>query len=80
MLYPIRKIANAIVTIVCMASLFCAAVLAKKAFAYDAGACYVVSSPDARAMCLAKAYHQPAYCYSIQDADKRAACIAEVRK
>lgn len=48
-------------------------------FAADAGACYTIASPDARALCLAKARGEPSTCYSIQDGGLRAQCLAEVR-
>lgn len=48
--------------------------------AQRASACYVVSDPDGRAYCLAKAHGDPGRCYVIQRPDLRALCIAEVRR
>lgn len=45
----------------------------------NAGICYSVTDPDYRALCRAKAHHQPGYCYSIQRQDIRAQCLADVR-
>jgi len=42
-----------------------------------AGRCYTITNPDYRALCRAKAHHQPGYCYSIQQSDVRAQCLAE---
>lgn len=45
----------------------------------NAGRCYAISDPDYRALCRAKAHHQPGYCYSIQQQDLRVQCLADVR-
>lgn len=50
------------------------------AHADDAGSCYSIASPDARAWCLAKAHADPGRCYSIQDSAMRSMCLAEVRR
>lgn len=47
--------------------------------ATDAGACYTISSQDARSYCLAKARKEPSPCYSIRNPDMRAQCLAETR-
>lgn len=45
----------------------------------SAGHCYSITNSDYRALCRAKALHQPGYCYSIQRQDVRAQCLADVR-
>lgn len=45
-----------------------------------AGACYSISNPDQRTLCLARAHGNPGLCYSIKAADLRAQCLAEVKK
>lgn len=45
----------------------------------DAGSCYTISSPDYRALCLARAHKDPGRCYAIQDSAIRSQCLAEVR-
>jgi hypothetical protein len=45
-----------------------------------AGACYSISNPDQRTLCLARAHGNPGLCYSIKAADLRARCLAEVKK
>lgn len=50
------------------------------AAATDAGTCYTISDPDARALCRAKAHKDSSICYSIQRQDLRAECQAETRK
>ncbi|MEE7477797.1 hypothetical protein [Methylobacterium hispanicum] len=62
------------------AFLLAVTLLASAAQAADAGACYTISDPDARAYCLAKARQEPAGCYTVQRADLRAQCQAEVRR
>lgn len=53
---------------------------ASPAFSTDAGSCYAIGSPDARAYCLAKAHKDPGRCYAIQDSATRSQCLAEVRR
>ena len=65
----------AIITLV-----FFSAVAAVHAVAAEASDCYVISDPDRRAMCLAKAHKDSGRCYSIQRQDLRAECQAETRK
>lgn len=48
--------------------------------ATDAGTCYTISDPDARALCRAKAHKDSSICYSIQRQDLRAECKAETQK
>lgn len=48
--------------------------------ATDAGTCYTISDPDARALCRAKAHKDSSICYSIKRQDLRAECQAETRK
>lgn len=50
------------------------------AHADDAGSCYSISDPEARAWCRAKAHNDSSACYSIQRSDLRAQCLAEVRR
>lgn len=57
----------------------CWAAFTGAALAADAGSCYSISDPDARAYCLARAHRDPARCYSISDAGLRSQCLAEVR-
>lgn len=45
-----------------------------------AGACYSISNPDQRTLCLARAHGNPGLCYSIKAADLRAQCLAETKK
>ncbi|WP_201208995.1 hypothetical protein [Rhodocyclus purpureus] len=45
-----------------------------------AGACYSISNPDQRTLCLARAHGNSGLCYSIKAADLRAQCLAEVKK
>lgn len=47
--------------------------------AISAGRCYIITDPDYRALCRAKAHHEPSYCYSIQRQELRAECLAEAR-
>lgn len=56
-----------------------ALIASSAANAADAGSCYSIASPDARAWCLAKAHKDPGRCYSIQDSAMRSTCLAEVR-
>lgn len=56
------------------------ALMAIPAEAADAGACYNIDVPDARAICLARAKHDPSYCYNVQRAELRAACLADVSR
>lgn len=46
----------------------------------DSSSCYVISNPDARAYCRAKAQQNSSACYDIQSSDLRAMCLAEVRR
>lgn len=50
------------------------------ALAGDTGACYNISSSDARSYCIAKARKDSAPCYNIRSADMRSMCLAEVKK
>lgn len=50
------------------------------AWAADAGACYSVDDPDARAYCLARAHGNPGRCYAVQDSALRSMCLAELRR
>lgn len=50
------------------------------AHAADASACYVLTSSDAKQVCLARAHGDPSRCYGVQDSERRAQCFAEVRK
>ncbi len=54
--------------------------LASAAQAADAGPCYTISDPDARAWCRARAHQDASACYAIQRSDLRAQCQAEVRR
>lgn len=56
----------------------CAALPSGEAIA-DAGSCYAVNEPDARAYCLARVRKDPGMCYAVQRSDLRAQCLAEVR-
>lgn len=63
-----------------MACVVLASVLTSAAAsAADAGSCYVISDPDARALCRAKAHQDASICYSIRRQDLRAECMAEAR-
>lgn len=44
-----------------------------------AGACYSISSPDQRTLCLARAHGNPGLCYSIKAADVRVICLSQVK-
>lgn len=50
------------------------------AFASGAADCYVISDPDVRALCRAKAHADSSICYAIKRQDLRAYCQAETRK
>ncbi|MGL6564830.1 hypothetical protein [Aeromonas hydrophila] len=50
------------------------------AFAADAADCYVISDPDVRALCRAKAHADSSICYSIKRQNIRAQCMAETRR
>lgn len=56
------------------------AAMAQKQPATDAVACYSISSPDARAYCLARVHRDPGRCYNVQYLELRAICLAEVRR
>lgn len=57
-----------------------AALTATSAAATNAGTCYTITDPDARALCRAKAHNDSSICYSIQRQDLRAECKAETQK
>jgi len=67
-------------TIVRSAILPALTLLASAAQAADAGACYTISDPDARAWCRARAHQDASACYAIRRPDLRAQCRAEVRR
>lgn len=46
----------------------------------NAGTCYVISNPDARAYCRAKEHKEPAACYIIQRADLRTQCMIDAKR